>query len=60
MENKKVKDMISDIAIIVLILAFLALVTSEIITQIRINNKIHEPENCIRINKSYYCKVDKL
>ena len=39
-------------------LGFILETTYFIIHNIRIDNKINKPENCLEINDNYYCRVE--
>lgn len=56
----KILDSMINGLIIILIIWFILLISVEIYENIEITNKIKNPEECLKINNDYYCKIEKV
>jgi uncharacterized membrane protein len=56
--KKNTTEVISNILYILILGIFFIMLLTQIIHSIKIDNKIKEPEHCLKINNDYYCKVE--
>ena len=56
--KKNIIEVISNILYILILGVFFIMLFTQIIHSIKIDNKIKEPEHCLKINDVYYCKVE--
>ena len=57
--KKNVTETISNILYILILGIFFIMLFTQIMHSIKIDNKIKKPEYCLKINDSYYCKVEE-
>ena len=57
--KKNVTETISNILYILILGIFFITLLTQIIHSIKIDNKIKEPEHCLKINGNYYCEVEE-
>lgn len=56
---KSFGDAVFSTVLILLIVIVILEIANDMVTQVKIRNKIKEPEKCITVNKKYYCEVEK-
>lgn len=56
--KKNATEVISNILYVLILGIFFIMLFTQIIHSIKIDNKIKEPEHCLKINNDYYCKVE--
>lgn len=55
---KKLAELMGEYTIYLLMLVIISGLIVTVYTNIKIDNKIKEPEHCLKINDGYYCKVE--
>lgn len=57
--KKNATEVISNILYVLILGIFFIVLFTQIKHSIKIDNKIKEPDHCLKINDSYYCEVEE-